>query len=191
MTETAYVPSQRMVALFQEMGAATTGVREGVDRERADLLETLRTHRVFLRHTLRGLTEEQARLRPTASALCVGGIVKHVTAAEAQWADFIVRGAAAMSGDVEAYASAFEPAPEDTVEGLLAAYAEVAARTDELVRTLPSLDAEHPLPPAPWFRPGESRSARRVLLHLVAETAQHAGHADIIRETIDGARTMG
>ena len=58
-------------------------------------------------------------------------------------------------------------------------------------RTLPDLDAAHPLPQAPWFPPGASWSARRVLLHIMAETAQHAGHADIIREALDGAKTMG
>ena len=57
--------------------------------------------------------------------------------------------------------------------------------------TLPSLDVAHPLPEAPWFKQGASWSARRVLLHIMTETAQHAGHADIIRETIDGAKTMG
>jgi Protein of unknown function (DUF664) len=56
---------------------------------------------------------------------------------------------------------------------------------------LPSLDASHPLPEAPWFEPGAHWSARRALIHIVAETAQHAGHADIIRETIDGAKSMG
>jgi hypothetical protein len=53
------------------------------------------------------------------------------------------------------------------------------------------LDLSHPLPEAPWFEKGASWSARRVLLHVIAETAQHAGHADIIRETLDGSRTMG
>ncbi|MFB9852613.1 DUF664 domain-containing protein [Micromonospora andamanensis] len=57
--------------------------------------------------------------------------------------------------------------------------------------TLPDLDADHPLPEAPWFEPGARWSARRVLLHILAETSQHAGHADIIRETIDGAKSMG
>ncbi|HZH22206.1 MAG TPA: DUF664 domain-containing protein, partial [Geodermatophilus sp.] len=56
---------------------------------------------------------------------------------------------------------------------------------------LPDLDASHPLPEAPWFQPGARRSARRVFVHIVAETAQHAGHADILRETIDGQKTMG
>ena len=44
---------------------------------------------------------------------------------------------------------------------------------------------------APWFEPGATWSARRVFLHIVAETAQHAGHADIIREAVDGAKSMG
>jgi hypothetical protein len=67
----------------------------------------------------------------------------------------------------------------------------VASQTDGLVRTLPDLDASQPLPEAPWFPPGARWSARRVLLHIIAETSQHAGHADIIREAIDGAKTMG
>ena len=53
------------------------------------------------------------------------------------------------------------------------------------------LDASHPLPEAPWFEPGASWTFRRVFLHVIAETTQHAGHADIIREAIDGSRTMG
>jgi hypothetical protein len=73
----------------------------------------------------------------------------------------------------------------------LADYAEAARLTDELVTSLPSLNAGHPLPKAPWFEPGASWSARRVLLHIITETAQHAGHADIIRESLDGAKSMG
>jgi hypothetical protein len=59
-----------------------------------------------------------------------------------------------------------------------------------LVATL-DLDLSHALPVAPWFEPGARWSVRRVLLHVIAETAQHAGHADIIREALDGAKTMG
>ena len=81
--------------------------------------------------------------------------------------------------------------PGETVVALLQHYEEVARQTDELVATLPDLDASHPLPAAPWFEPGARWSARRVLLHVIAETAQHAGHADIIRESLDGAKSMG
>jgi len=80
--------------------------------------------------------------------------------------------------------------PGETLAGLLAEYAEVARRTDELVASLPDLDASHPLPKAPWHE-DTSWSARRVLIHIIAETAQHAGHADIIREALDGAKSMG
>jgi uncharacterized damage-inducible protein DinB len=175
-------------------GGAATG-------ERADILETLRTHRYFLRHTVNGLTEEQARLTPTASALCLGGLVKHVAATEKQWVRFIELGTEAMAmpdGEwnpdselAQQWANEFRLLPDETVTDVLAEYERVAAYTDALVQSLPDLDASHPLPRAPWFPPGAVRSARRVFLHIVAETAQHAGHADIIRETIDGQKTMG
>jgi hypothetical protein len=81
--------------------------------------------------------------------------------------------------------------PGDTLDAVRAEYAEVARRTDELVASLPDLDAGHPLPKAPWFQADARWSARRVLMHIIAETAQHAGHADIIREALDGAKSMG
>ena len=163
--------------------------------ERADLLETLGKHRGFLRYAVQGLTDEQARLRPTASELTLGGLIKHVTATERNWAAFAVGGAAAFPVFDEStyadWAAEFVMGPDETLEGLLARHAKVAARTDELVRTVPSLDDGHLLPQAPWFEPGARWSARRVFLHVIAETAQHAGHADILRESIDGQRTMG
>jgi uncharacterized damage-inducible protein DinB len=173
----------------------TTSATTSLTDERADLLETLTKHRGFLRQTVQGLTDEQARLRPTASELTLGGLVKHVTASERNWAGFIVGGPEAFPAFDEStyaqWAAEFQMLPGETLEGLLAAHAETAARTDELVRTLPSLDAAHPLPEAPWFEPGARCTARRSLLHIIAETAQHAGHADILRETIDGQKTMG
>jgi hypothetical protein len=164
--------------------------------ERADLLETLAAHRSFLRHTVQGLTDEQARQRTTVSELTLGGLIKHVAETEEKWAQFVVEGPAAMAAPTdeagfEAWANGHRLLPDETLEGALTRYAEVAARTDELVRTLPDLDASHPLPEAPWFEPGARRSARRAFLHIVAETAQHAGHADIIREALDGQKTMG
>lgn len=159
--------------------------------ERADLLEALQAHRGFLRHTISGLTDDQARSRPTASQLSLASIVKHVTATEASWIRFVLGDAEAMASDPEAWAEEWRVGDDETVDVLLARYDEVAARTDDLVRSGLDLDARQPLPVAPWFPPGATRSARRVLVHLVAETAQHAGHADIIRETIDGQKTMG
>ena len=159
--------------------------------ERADLLQTLQRHRGFLRFTVRDLTDEQAALTPTASALCLGGLIKHVAVTEQRWMRFVVGGAEAMQNEALDWANLFRMTEGDTLAGLLEAYEKVAHETDELVATLPDLDASHPLPAAPWFEPGAAWSARRVLLHIIAETSQHAGHADIIREALDGSKTMG
>jgi hypothetical protein len=164
--------------------------------ERADIAQTLAKHRYFLRFTARELTDEQAASRPTVSELCIGGIIKHVASAERRWAKFIVDGPSAMGrwddeAQVQAFLDGFRMLPGETLAGLLADYEAVASQTDELLATLPDLDVSHPLPEAPWYEPGARWSARRVLLHIISETAQHAGHADIIREAIDGAKTMG
>jgi uncharacterized damage-inducible protein DinB len=173
----------------------TTTIDSGsLSVERRDILETLGAHRQFLRTTAAGLTDAQAAHRSTVSALSVGGLIKHVASTESGWADFIVFGPEAMGGDeadYAAYEDGFRMTEGETLAMLLDRYDEVARRTDDLVATLPDLDASHPLPAAPWFAPGATRSARRVFMHIIAETAQHAGHADIIREAIDGSRTMG
>jgi hypothetical protein len=171
--------------------------------ERADLVDVLRKHRALFRHTVAGLTDEQARLTPTVSALSLGGLVKHVAATEQEWARFAVEGPATTPDidwaavdwtnpppEVQQYADGFRMLGDETLDGLLEQYDEVAAATDELVVRV-DLDARQALPEAPWFEAGASWSARRVFMHVVAETAQHAGHADILRETIDGQKSMG
>jgi uncharacterized damage-inducible protein DinB len=168
------------------------------DQERADLLEALGTQRHFLRFTTKDLTDEQARQRTTASELTLGGLIKHVASTESGWVDFILDGPSALGdfstmteADFARRADEFKLLPGETLAGVLEDYAKVAQRTDELVASLPDLNVSHPLPKAPWFPPDATRSARRVFLHIIAETAQHAGHADIIRESLDGAKSMG
>ncbi len=174
-----------------------------IGAERADLVDVLRKHRGLFRHAVKGLTDEQARLAPTVSTLTLGGLVKHVAATELEWARFAVEGPAATPDidwanvdwtnpppAVQQYADGFRMLEDETLAGLLAEYDRVAAATDELVLRI-DLDARQPLPEAPWFEPGASWTARRVFMHVVAETAQHAGHADIIRESIDGQKSMG
>lgn len=169
-----------------------------IDTERTDILEMLAKHRHFLRYTVRDLTDEQAGLRTTASELCLGGLIKHVAAVEANWAGFVLDGPAkapdfdSMTEEqIAQWSDIFRMLPGDTLEGVLAEYEQVAARTDELVRTLPDLNVSQPLPEAPWFEPGGRWTARRALMHVMTETAQHSGHADIIRESLDGAKSMG
>ena len=169
-----------------------------IDAERSDLLEMLAKQRNFLRYTTQGLTDEQAQARVTVSELTLGGLVKHVADVERGWAAFIVEGPSAL-GDASEMTEEdwarrrdeFRLLDGETLAGVLAGYEAVAAVTDDLVRTLPDLGATQPLPSAPWFPAQQRWSARRVLLHIIAETAQHCGHADILRESIDGQKTMG
>lgn len=175
-----------------------------MDTERADLIESLRQHRHFLRFTTQGITDDQARERTTVSELTLGGLIKHVSATETEWARFIVEGP--VDGpeidwesvdwsnpppEAAAFMDSHRMTESETLAGLLADYEQVATRTDALVESLPDLGATQPLPKAPWFEDGAVRSARRSILHVIAETAQHSGHADIIREALDGQKTMG
>lgn len=163
-------------------------------QERFDLLESLSTQRKFVLQTASGLSDQQARERSTISELTIGGIIKHLTAVEREWCDFIVNGPAPEAEPDEAamaaWADQFVMAEQQKLAEIVSGYERAAAATDELVRTA-DLDHSHPLPAAPWFPPGARRSARRVFVHLIGEIAQHSGHADIIREAIDGSKTMG
>jgi uncharacterized damage-inducible protein DinB len=158
-------------------------------QEKQDLIQALERQRGFLVFAARGLSDDQARSTPTVSALHIGGIVKHVTSTERGWVAFMTgRDMATAAGD---WWAGHHMGPEETLTGLLDDYAACAAETAEAVRALADLDAATPLPEAPWFEPGATWTARLVLLHILAETAQHSGHADIIRETLDGQKTMG
>lgn len=142
-----------------------------------------------------GLTEEQARATPSASALSLGGLLKHATGVQRGW---MQRVAAAPGTPVpddrpmeerqEEFANEFTMRDDETLPGLLAVFAEQNAETLRLARSA-DLDESVPVPrDAPWFpRDVEAWSVRWVLLHLINELARHAGQADIIRESIDGA----
>jgi len=114
------------------------------------------------------------------------------------WADFAQTGGSKNVPEETEYTperiaeweNQFRLTEGETLADVLAEYEKVAAATDDLVRTL-DLDTSYELPATPWQPPGVFWTVRRVFLHISAETAQHAGHADIIRETIDGQKTMG
>ncbi|WP_026414355.1 DinB family protein [Actinomadura oligospora] len=158
-----------------------------VEDERDGLTAFLAQQRNVLRIAAYGLTDEQAGLTPSASSLSVGGLIKHVTRAERNWMNMVER--LPRDNDPEAHAAAFVFGPDDTLEGVLADYARAAERTDRVVGGIADLGYPVPIPKGvPWFpQDVDAWSLRWVLLHLIQETARHAGHADIVRESIDGA----
>jgi uncharacterized damage-inducible protein DinB len=157
--------------------------------EHSELLQALTEQRELLLITVRGITDAQAAQRTTVSELTLGGIVQHLTRGEQVWMRIMVKGDGELPEgmlDMEQYRM-----PEDeTLAGLLEQYTAAAHRTEQSVADLPDLNRSVPLPRTPWSPPETIYwSARRILLHLIRETAQHAGHADIIREALDGAST--
>ncbi|MFI1484972.1 DinB family protein [Streptomyces sp. NPDC020747] len=180
------------------------------DAERADLIAALATARAALTNTVRGLSDEQAGERPTVGALCLGGLIKHVASIEEGWLRFVVDGPSAMRHDLPDgvtwadlaagtarefpqwmidHQNDFQMLPGETLAGVVERYEQVAAHSEKIIASVPDLSATHPLPEAPWHEPGAVRSVRRVLTQVIAETAQHAGHADILRETLDGQKS--
>jgi uncharacterized damage-inducible protein DinB len=160
-----------------------------VRTEQEGLLAFLAQQRQALRHAAYGLTEEQLRLAPSASALSVGGLVKHVALTERQWIQGTVLGRPEHRGGQDEYARGFVLADDETMADLLDLQATVAAETEASVAEIDDLDHPVPVPrDAPWFPADvEAWSLRWVLLHVIQESARHAGHADIVRESVDGA----
>jgi len=160
-----------------------------VTDERALLLAYIDQQRDGLRYAAYGLTDEQARLTPTQSALSVGGLVKHVTATERSWINTMLqRPQPSMDEGQSDYEAGFRLGPDESLAGALADY-DAAARETEAAVAGADLDGAVPVPRGvPWFPDDvEAWSVRWVLLHIIEETARHAGHADMVREHIDGA----
>ncbi|MFD7241039.1 DinB family protein [Streptomyces massasporeus] len=157
--------------------------------EKTDLLAAFAEQRALLLITVRGLTDAQAGRRTTVSELTLGGIVKHLATGEEMWAQIMSeRDGELPDGMLDT--AQYRMIEDDTLPALLERYASAARATEEAVAALPDLDVGVPLPKTPWSPPEpEFWSARRILLHLIRETAQHAGHADLLRETLDGANT--
>jgi uncharacterized damage-inducible protein DinB len=154
--------------------------------ERDTLLAFLEAQRGGVRRSVLGLTEEQAAHKPSASELCLGGLLKHVAQTEQGWLETARQLPHSIHRDESNWHLSFQLEGEETVESVLAFWEKVAQHTEAYVRSVPSLQDTFPLPEAPWYPPSSSVSVRWLVLHLIEEVARHAGHADIIRESLDG-----
>jgi uncharacterized damage-inducible protein DinB len=163
--------------------------------ERQTLLEFLRFNQNAFFSAAYGLTDEQAREKPSVSALSIGGLIKHAAAVQKGWAqraasapDFPPRDERPMEEIMAEYADQYEMRDEESLADLLD---ELRTQNEETLRVLAeaSLDTPVPVPhDVPWFpQDVEQWSVRWVALHLIEELTRHAGHADIIRESLDGA----
>ena len=140
--------------------------------ERELLLGWLGHLRTSIMRKVADLDEEQARWTPDGALIPLLGIVHHLTHVEWRWTDGELLGAPTSRSDAE-----FRPGPELTVAQAVERYRDRARATDALVRSLPLT--------APCTD-NSGRDLRWVLLHLIEETARHAGHADATRELLDG-----
>jgi len=142
-----------------------------------------------------GLTDDQARSTPTVSALSIGGLLRHVTGMQRSWMQRVAAAPEAPAPDerpfeqrAAEYQNEYVMTADETLADLLGRY---RAQNDAALRLVDTadLDAAVPVPrDAPWFpRDVDAWSVRWVFLHVISELARHAGHADIIRESIDGA----
>jgi uncharacterized damage-inducible protein DinB len=165
------------------------------DTERDALRGFLDNQQRAFRIVAHGLSDGQGRTRSTDSALTVGGLIKHATAVQRSWMQRVVAAPSLPPADprpfeeqVREYEDANVMRDDETLADLLDAFASQNAETLRLV-TSADLDAAVPVPrDAPWFpQDVDAWTVRWVFLHLIAELARHAGHADIIRESIDGA----
>ncbi|MGH9067461.1 MAG: DinB family protein [Acidimicrobiales bacterium] len=154
------------------MSGEDKGFPGGSPDERELLLSWLGYLRGAVVRKVEHLSDDDARSRPQGRLLPLLGIVNHLTRVEWRWIDGGMLGAEVARSQDE-----FFPGPELTVAAALAAYRERAETTAAVARSLP-LDT-------PCLRK-EGATLRWVLLHLINETARHAGHADAVRELLDG-----
>jgi uncharacterized damage-inducible protein DinB len=145
----------------------------GHDDQREMLLEWLAYLRGAVLRNAEGLSDELAQERPQGRLISIAGVVNHLTRVEWRWIDGGFRGA-------EVQRSEREFIPDADLGTLIDRYEARASATEQAVRTL---TLETRSDPKSW---ADGHDLRWVLIHLINETARHAGHADAVRELLDG-----
>jgi uncharacterized protein DUF664 len=138
------------------------------------LRDTLDGMRAGVLGKLAGLSEEDARRSTVPSGTNVAGLVQHLTFVESLWFEEVVAGGKAARGK-----RTMQVDPAVTVTRLRTEYREACAASDAIMAAIGD-------PDAPVTRNGNRHDLRWAILAVIGETARHAGHADIIREQLDG-----
>ncbi|GAA3574988.1 DinB family protein [Nonomuraea rosea] len=147
-------------------------------RTGADEKATLRGFLDYLRNAIAdkvaGAPEPQVRTGGVPSGTNLLGLLRHLAFVERFYF---------LGEDAGDWAATMRPSAADTVDGVLADYRKTVERANQVIDACPDLA----LPAARPARPGPAPSMRWVLVHMIEETGRHAGHADILREQIDGS----
>lgn len=149
--------------------------------EKESLHVSLDRHRDVVLWKLEGLGDEQLRRPMTPSGTNLLGLVKHLAAVEYGWfCHTFGRRTEPLPFDEEDENADLRVTPEETTAGIVAFYSRACAAANEVISELDLDDTG-----TAWY--GDTVSLRWVLIHMIEETARHAGHMDILRELIDGA----
>jgi hypothetical protein len=154
------------------------GAKADAEDERSVLLGYLDYHRVVLARKAEGITEQEARLPACPpSDLTLLGLIRHMTDVERDWfrRSLTAEGVPPEYGDGD---DCFHPPPDATLAGALAAYWEEIrlANANLAVMVMDDTSRGDPGP----------HSVRRIVVHMIEEYARHCGHADLLRQAIDG-----
>ena len=172
------------------MGLYTAVTVPDVTGEKLELLTILADQRNLFRVTVRNLTEEQARRRTTVSELTLGGLVKHLASGDRSTAKVITERDEDAEVDMVALAHNYELLPDETLADWLTEFDAATEAFDQVIVLVDSLDEAIPQPTAPWAPEREWSTVRTMVLNKIREYAHHNGHADIIREALDGQTTI-
>jgi hypothetical protein len=142
--------------------------------ELEQLIDTLDGLRAGVLKKLAGLSETDARRSTVDSGTNLAGLIQHLTFVESLWFEEVVAGGKASRGK-----RSMQVDPETALKTLRADYKAACAASDEIIAKVGDLDA-------PVTRNGKTHNLRWAVLAVIGETSRHAGHADIIREQIDG-----
>ena len=160
--------------------------------EAETLLAYLTYHRDTLRLKTQGLTQDQLNATTAASTMTLGGLLKHLALVEDSWFSVVFKG----NEDAEPWQGVdwdadrdweWHTAHDDSPEELRAVFDEAVRRADAVIDA--TLAGEHGLDATSVEksrRKAEPFSLRWIIVHMIEEYARHNGHADLIREAIDG-----
>ncbi|PXY31298.1 DinB family protein [Prauserella muralis] len=163
-------PAHRSTSRRRDAGPPRTG--PGEKEVLLGFLDYLRASVIAKTH---GVAEPQVRTPGVPSGTNLLGLVKHLTQVERHWL---------LGVPVADWQATFHPEPDESADDIVLAYRQTSALANEVVAACADPAAPGP---RPGGRPGPGPSLRWTLTHLIEETGRHAGHADILRELIDGA----